>query len=140
MSSSCSSRQRDSTIVVGKRAAHFLVSFPRGDSLPLHPEDLDRSDSNHVMVGACVVANPNTRHFSMGWANRTTLAFLVVPLFLDSEESALPNAALTSSEVTTVSASKTYKNAVVPSQSQMQGFFQGDTESPILMLNLLKFK
>lgn len=76
--------------------------------------------------------------FVLGWANRTTLAFLVVPLFLDSEESALPNAALTSSEV--ITASKTYKNAVVPSQSQMKGFFQGDTKSPILMLNLLKFK
>jgi len=76
--------------------------------------------------------------FVLGWANRTTLAFLIVPLFLDSEELALPNAALTSSEVTT--ASKTYKNAVVPSQSQMKGFFQGDTKSPILMLNLLKFK
>ena len=24
----------------------------------------------------------------LGWANRTTLAFLIVPLFLDSEESA----------------------------------------------------
>ena len=63
---------------------------------------------------------------------------MIVPVFLDSEELALPNAALTSSEVTT--ASKTYKNAVVPSQSQMKGFFQGDTKSPILMLNLLKFK
>ena len=61
----------------------------------------------------------------LGWANRTTLAFLVVPLFLDPEESALPNAALTSSEVTTASVYKAYKNAVVPSQSQMKGFFSG---------------
>ena len=78
--------------------------------------------------------------FVLVWANRTTLAFLVVPLFLDSEELSLPNAATTSSGVTTASAFKTYKNAVVPSQSQMKGFFQGDTKSPILMLNLLKFK
>ena len=54
--------------------------------------------------------------FVLVWANRTTLAFLVVPLFLDSEESSLPNAALTSSGVIRASAFKTYKNAVVPSQ------------------------
>ena len=76
----------------------------------------------------------------LGWANRTTLAFLIVPLFLESNESALPSAAIRSNRVVTESAFKTYKNAVVPSQSQMKGFFQGDTKSPILMLNLLKFK
>ena len=65
----------------------------------------------------------------LGWANRTTLAFLIVPLFLESDESALPSAAITSNRVVTESAFKTYKNAVVPSQSQMKGFFQV-TRSP----------
>ena len=49
--------------------------------------------------------------------------------FLDSDESALPSAAITSNGVVTESAFKTYKNAVVPSQSQMKGFFRV-TRSP----------
>ena len=32
------------------------------------------------------------------------------------------------------------KNAVEPNEEQMQGFLEGDTESPIEMVNLLKFK
>ena len=32
------------------------------------------------------------------------------------------------------------KNAIEPNEEQMQGFLEGDTESPIEMVNLLKFK
>tara|TARA_B100000902_G_C27091539_1_gene804068 strand:+ start:182 stop:586 length:405 start_codon:yes stop_codon:yes gene_type:complete len=32
------------------------------------------------------------------------------------------------------------KNAVEPNQEQMQGFLEGDIDSPINMVNLLKFK
>ena len=32
------------------------------------------------------------------------------------------------------------KNAIEPNEQQMQGFLEGDTESPIEMVNLLKFK
>jgi len=32
------------------------------------------------------------------------------------------------------------KNHTRPHQTQMEGFFEGDTETPIAMLNLLKFK
>ena len=33
-----------------------------------------------------------------------------------------------------------YKNSVHPSKEQMEGFHEGDTEAPIAMINLLKFK
>ena len=32
------------------------------------------------------------------------------------------------------------KNHSRPHKTQMEGFFEGDTETPIAMLNLLKFK
>ncbi len=32
------------------------------------------------------------------------------------------------------------KNHTRPHQTQMEGFFEGDTKTPIAMLNLLKFK
>ena len=32
------------------------------------------------------------------------------------------------------------KNAVIPTEEQMAGFLEGDTETPIKMVNLLKFK
>ena len=32
------------------------------------------------------------------------------------------------------------KNAVIPNEEQMAGFLDGDTETPIKMVNLLKFK
>ena len=32
------------------------------------------------------------------------------------------------------------KNAVIPNEEQMAGFLEGDTETPIKMVNLLKFK
>ena len=32
------------------------------------------------------------------------------------------------------------KNHARPHKTQMEGFFEGDTETPIAMLNLLKFK
>ena len=78
--------------------------------------------------------------FFLGWANRTTLAFLVMPFFLDSEESMLRAPGLASSSEFGPDGFKLYKNQVLPSQLQMKGFLQGDTKSPILMLNLLKFK
>ena len=78
--------------------------------------------------------------FFLGWANRTTLAFLVMPFFLDSEESMLRAPGLASSFEFGPDGFKLYKNQVLPSQLQMKGFLQGDTKSPILMLNLLKFK
>lgn len=33
-----------------------------------------------------------------------------------------------------------YKNSVNPTKEQMQGFLEGDSEVPISMINLLKFK
>ena len=33
-----------------------------------------------------------------------------------------------------------YKNSVHPTKEQMEGFLEGDSEAPIAMLNLLKFK
>ena len=33
-----------------------------------------------------------------------------------------------------------YKNSVHPSKEQMEGFLEGDSEAPIAMINLLKFK
>ena len=33
-----------------------------------------------------------------------------------------------------------YKNSVHPTKEQMEGFLEGDTEAPIAMINLLKFK
>ena len=33
-----------------------------------------------------------------------------------------------------------YKNSVHPSKEQMEGFLEGDSETPIAMINLLKFK
>mgnify|MGYP001301918163 FL=1 len=32
------------------------------------------------------------------------------------------------------------ENKVIPSEEQMKGFVEGDIDSPISMLNLLKFK
>ena len=32
------------------------------------------------------------------------------------------------------------KNAVIPNEEQLAGFLEGDTETPIKMVNLLKFK
>ena len=32
------------------------------------------------------------------------------------------------------------KNAVIPNEEQMAGFLEGDTDTPIKMVNLLKFK
>ena len=32
------------------------------------------------------------------------------------------------------------KNAVIPNEEQMAGFLEGDTQTPIKMVNLLKFK
>ena len=33
-----------------------------------------------------------------------------------------------------------YKNSVHPSKEQMEGFLEGDSDTPIAMINLLKFK
>ena len=33
-----------------------------------------------------------------------------------------------------------YKNSVHPTKEQMKGFLEGDSETPIAMINLLKFK
>ena len=33
-----------------------------------------------------------------------------------------------------------YKNSVHPTKDQMEGFLEGDTDTPIAMVNLLKFK
>ena len=33
-----------------------------------------------------------------------------------------------------------YKNSVHPTKEQMEGFLEGDNETPITMINLLKFK
>ena len=33
-----------------------------------------------------------------------------------------------------------YKNSVHPTKEQMEGFLEGDNETPIAMINLLKFK
>ena len=33
-----------------------------------------------------------------------------------------------------------YKNGVHPSKEQMEGFLEGDSDTPIAMINLLKFK
>ena len=33
-----------------------------------------------------------------------------------------------------------YKNSVHPTKEQMEGFLEGDTEAPIAMINLLKFR
>lgn len=32
------------------------------------------------------------------------------------------------------------RNSVIPTKAQMEGFLEGDIESPIVMVNLLKFK
>ena len=32
------------------------------------------------------------------------------------------------------------KNMLIPNQEQMDGFLEGDSDSPISMVNLLKFK
>lgn len=33
-----------------------------------------------------------------------------------------------------------YKNSVHPTKEQMEGFLEGDSDTPIAMINLLKFK
>jgi hypothetical protein len=33
-----------------------------------------------------------------------------------------------------------YKNSVHPTKEQMEGFLEGDSEAPIAMINLLKFR
>ena len=33
-----------------------------------------------------------------------------------------------------------FKNSVHPTKKQMEGFLEGDSETPISMINLLKFK
>ena len=49
--------------------------------------------------------------------------------FFESDESALPSAAITSNGVVTESAFKTYKNAVIAVPIQIEGFFRV-TRSP----------
>ena len=75
---------------------------------------------------------------SVGWYYRANIIFEIYPLILEArgsgEESKLSIKKINGDEVMEV------KNAIRPTDGQMKGLFEGDIDTPIYMVNLLKFK
>ncbi len=75
---------------------------------------------------------------SVGWHYRANIIFEIYPLILEArgsgEESELSIKKINGDEVMEV------KNAIRPTDGQMKGLFEGDIDTPIYMVNLLKFK
>ena len=75
---------------------------------------------------------------SVGWYYRANIIFEIYPLILEAreseEKSVLSIKKINGDKIMEV------KNAVSPTDEQMKGFFEGDVDTPIYMVNLLKFK
>ena len=75
---------------------------------------------------------------SVGWHFRANIIFEIYPLIIEArgygEKSELSLKEINGVEIMEV------KNALVPNDEQMKGFMEGDIDTPIYMVNLLKFK
>ena len=75
---------------------------------------------------------------SVGWHFRANIIFEIYPLIIEArgyeEKSELSLKEINGVEIMEV------KNALVPNDEQMKGFMEGDIDTPIYMVNLLKFR
>ena len=85
-----------------------------------------------IIIFICIILG------SVGWHYRANIIFEIYPLILDArgsgEKSELSVKEINGDEIMEV------KNALVPNDEQMKGFMEGDIDTPIYMVNLLKFK
>ena len=75
---------------------------------------------------------------SVGWHFRANIIFEIYPLIIEArgygERSELSVKEINGVEIMEV------KNALVPNDEQMKGFMEGDIDTPVYMVNLLKFR
>ena len=85
-----------------------------------------------IIIFICIILG------SVGWHYRANIIFEIYPLILEArgsgEKSELSVKEINGDEIMEV------KNALVPNDEQMKGFMEGDIDTPIYMVNLLKFK
>ena len=85
-----------------------------------------------IIISVCIIL------VSVGWHYRANIIFEIYPLILEArgygERSELSVKEINGVEIMEV------KNALVPNDEQMKGFMEGDIDTPIYMVNLLKFK
>ena len=85
-----------------------------------------------IIIFICIIL------VSVGWHYRANIIFEIYPLILEArgsgEKSELSVKEINGDEIMEV------KNALVPNDEQMKGFMEGDIDTPIYMVNLLKFK
>ena len=75
---------------------------------------------------------------SVGWHFRANIIFEIYPLILEARGSG-ERSELSVKEINGVEIMEV-KNALVPNDEQMKGFMEGDIDTPIYMVNLLKFR
>ena len=85
-----------------------------------------------IIIFICIILG------SVGWHYRANIIFEIYPLILEArgsgEKLELSVKEINGDEIMEV------KNALVPNDEQMKGFMEGDIDTPIYMVNLLKFK
>ena len=85
-----------------------------------------------IIIFICIILG------SVVWHYRANIIFEIYPLILEArgsgEKSELSVKEIIGDEIMEV------KNALVPNDEQMKGFMEGDIDTPIYMVNLLKFK
>ena len=75
---------------------------------------------------------------SVGWHFRANIIFEIYPLIIEARGSG-EKSELSLKEINGVEIMEV-KNALVPNDEQMKGFMEGDIDTPIFMVNLLKFR
>ena len=85
-----------------------------------------------IIISVCIIL------VSVGWNYRANIIFEIYPLILEARGSG-ERSELSVKEINGVEIMEV-KNALVPNDEQMKGFMEGDIDTPIYMVNLLKFK
>ncbi len=75
---------------------------------------------------------------SVGWHFRANIIFEIYPFIIEARGSG-EKSELSLKEINGVEIMEV-KNALVPNDEQMKGFMEGDIDTPIYMVNLLKFR
>ena len=85
-----------------------------------------------IIISVCIIL------VSVGWNYRANIIFEIYPLILEARGSG-ERSELSVKEINGVEIMEV-KNALVPNDEQMKGFMEGDIDTPIYMVNLLKFR
>ena len=85
-----------------------------------------------IIIFICIILG------SVVWHYRANIIFEIYPLILEARGSG-EKSELSVKEINGVEIMEV-KNALVPNDEQMKGFMEGDIDTPIYMVNLLKFK